>query len=97
MDLQAASHAASKTTAQLDAGIKTRLPLKHGMTEAEAIDLVEALKRSGNMIRGLPHGLSVPVLKADHGDPRRALYHDAYPQRVDVYLVSRIWIRERWQ
>jgi predicted small metal-binding protein len=49
MDLQTANRAASETAARIDAEIKSRLvkhARKHGMTEAEGIELAEAWKRA---------------------------------------------------
>jgi predicted small metal-binding protein len=49
MDLQTANRTASEAAARIDAEIKTRLvkhARKHGMTEAEGMDLAEAWKQA---------------------------------------------------
>jgi hypothetical protein len=59
MDLHAANRAAADAAAQINVKVKTKLlkrALKHGMTEAEALDLAEAWKRAASHTRRLPLG-----------------------------------------
>jgi hypothetical protein len=59
MDLQAASRAAAEAAACIDARIKTKLVKhvrKHGMTEAEGIELADALKRAARHTKRLRLG-----------------------------------------
>ena len=56
MDLHAACRAASETAARIDARIKTKLVKhvhKHGMTQADGIELAEALKRAAKHTKRL--------------------------------------------
>jgi hypothetical protein len=59
MDLHAASCAAADAVAQIHVKIKTKLlqrALRHGMTEAEAIELAEAWNCAARHTRHLPFG-----------------------------------------
>jgi len=59
MDLHGANREAADAAAQINVKVKTKLlkrALKHGMTEAEALDLVEAWKRAASHTKHLPLG-----------------------------------------
>jgi hypothetical protein len=59
VSLQAARRAAAETAAQMETRIRTKLvkcALKHGMTDAEGIDLAEMWKRAAGHTKHLPLG-----------------------------------------
>src|SRR5262245_38695878 len=89
MDLQAACRAASEAAARSDAKIRTKLvkrARKHGMTEAEGIELAEAWKRAARHTKHLHLGHD-PVERRDSDEEREMLVRRRKAER-DAWLAQ---------